>query len=262
MPRPPTKTVFVLVPGASQSPAHYGLLFHLLLTRGHPVYSAILPSTGSAKEEVTAAYDAAYVRDQMILPILDVEGHDVVLVMHSYSGVPGSAAAVGLGKKDREAMGKKTSVLGQIYIASLLIKGGDGGDIVTALGGSLPPHIAPDKAAGILTCDDPGPPLYGDVTPQEFQDAIVMSTLCPSYASWHSACPRASWDEEAFKGRIAFVRTLKDTGIPLEFQDMFIKGTGVDWIVKDMDTGHSPQLVQPEKICDMLVELAKGFEEL
>ncbi|KAI9643806.1 hypothetical protein NHQ30_007156 [Ciborinia camelliae] len=225
MPRPPTKTVFVLVPGASQSPAHYGLLFHLLLTRGHPVYSAILPSTGSAKEEVTAAYDAAYVRDQMILPILDVEGHDVVLVMHSYSGVPGSAAAVGLGKKDREAM-------------------------------------APDKAAGILTCDDPGPPLYGDVTPQEFQDAIVMSTLCPSYASWHSACPRASWDEEAFKGRIAFVRTLKDTGIPLEFQDMFIKGTGVDWIVKDMDTGHSPQLVQPEKICDMLVELAKGFEEL
>ncbi|KAG4031981.1 hypothetical protein MFRU_008g03310 [Monilinia fructicola] len=48
------------------------------------------------------------------------------------------------------------------------------------------------KAAGILTCDNPTPPLYGDVTPKESQDAIVMSILYPSYASWHSPCPRAS----------------------------------------------------------------------
>ncbi|KAA8564829.1 hypothetical protein EYC84_010600 [Monilinia fructicola] len=60
----------------------------------------------------------------MLLPILDTEQHNVVMIMHSYSGVPGSAAA--------------------IYIASLLIKGGDGGDIVAALGGQLLPHIAPD----------------------------------------------------------------------------------------------------------------------
>ncbi|KAJ8062302.1 hypothetical protein OCU04_008848 [Sclerotinia nivalis] len=237
MPRLPSKTVFVLVPGASQSPAHYGLLMHLLLTRGHPVYSAILPSTGPglAAKDVTAKDDAEYVREQMLLPILDTEGHDVVMIMHSYSGVPGSAAAYGLGKKDREAAGKSTSVLGQTYIASLLVKGGDGGDI---------------KPNGILTCDDPGPPLYSDVTPPLFQDAIVMSTLCPSYASWHSACPRASWDQEAFKGRIAFVRTLKDTGIPLEYQDLFLRGTGVDWMVRDVDTGYSPQLVEPEMICE------------
>ncbi|KAF7874179.1 hypothetical protein EAF04_002851 [Stromatinia cepivora] len=198
----------------------------------------------------------------MLLPILDTEGHDVVMIMHSYSGVPGSAAAYGLGKKDRKAAGKNTSVLGQIYIASLLMKGGDGGDIVTALGGSLPPHITPDKPNGILTCDDPGPSLYNDVTPPLFQDAIIMSTLCPSSASWHSAYPRASWDQEAFKGRIAFARTLKDTGIPLDYQDLFLRGTGVDWIVRDVDTGHSPQLVEAEMICELLVELVRGFEGL
>ncbi|TGO49072.1 hypothetical protein BOTNAR_0445g00020 [Botryotinia narcissicola] len=235
MPRPPSTPVFVLVPGASQSPAHYGLLMHLLLTRGHPVYSAILPSTGPGNaKNVTAQVDA--------------------------DGIPGSAAAYGLGKKDREAAGKKTSVLGQIYIAALLVKGGDGGNIVDALGGSLPPHITPDvRTSRILTCADPGPPLYSDVTPLLFQNAIVNSTLCPSYASWHSPCPRASWDQESFKGKIAFIRTLNDTGIPLHFQDMFMQNTGEEWIVRDMHTGHSPQLVQPERVCDVLIELARGF---
>jgi hypothetical protein len=83
MPRPASKTVFVLVPGASQSPAHYGYLLHLLLTRGHPVYSAILPSTGSNKN-TTVQDDADYVREQMLLPILDIEQHNVIMIMHSY----------------------------------------------------------------------------------------------------------------------------------------------------------------------------------
>jgi len=261
MPRPPSRTVFVIVPGASQSPAHYGYLLHLLLTRGYPAYSAILPSTGSNKN-VTTQDDADYIREHMLLPLLDTEQHDIIMVMHSYSGVPGSAAALGLGKAERAAQGKSTSVLGQIYIASLLIKGGDGGDILAALGGHLPPHMTANKPAGILTCDDPGPPLYGDVTPKDFQDVIVMSTLCPSYASWHSPVPRASWDSEDFKSRIAFVRTLKDIGIPLDIQNMVIEGTKVDWIIRDIDTGHSPQLVAPEKITDILLELAKGFEGL
>jgi hypothetical protein len=83
MPRPASKTVFVLVPGASQSPAHYGYLLHLLLTHGHPVYSAILPSTGSNKN-VTVQDDTDYVREQMLLPILDIEQHNVIMIMHSY----------------------------------------------------------------------------------------------------------------------------------------------------------------------------------
>jgi hypothetical protein len=43
---------------------------------------------------------------------------------------------------------------------------------------------------------------------------------------------------------------------------MIIKGTGEEWIVKDVDTGHSPNLSAPEKICDILEELGKKFESL
>lgn len=137
---PTLKPVFVLVPGASQSPAHYGYLQHLLMSHGFSVVSAMLPSVGS-RAPVTAEDDTEYVRSSMLLPVLDGEKHDVIIISSSYSGLPASAAAHGLGKAERAAQGKTTSVLGQIFIASILTKGGDGKDVVATFGGQLPPHI-------------------------------------------------------------------------------------------------------------------------
>lgn len=65
-----------------------------------------------------------------------------------------------------------------------------------------------------------------------------------------------------YKGRIAYIRTVKDVGIPLEVQNMMLKSTGVEWIEKDIDTGHSPQIVQPENLLDMFIELAELWEKL
>ncbi|KUJ16441.1 uncharacterized protein LY89DRAFT_782694 [Mollisia scopiformis] len=193
MPRPQSRPVFVIVPGGSQNPGHYGYLFHLLQSHGYPTLSALLPSTGTG-ENVSVQDDVDYVLKRMLLPILDTEKHDVILVTHSYSGLPGSAAAMGLSKADRAAKGKSTSILGQISIAAIITPGGDGKDVVDTFGGQLPPHLSTDEAAGLLTCEDPGPPLYGDVSPQVVQDAAVLSTMCPSLASFKTPCPRASWD--------------------------------------------------------------------
>jgi hypothetical protein len=65
-----------------------------------------------------------------------------------------------------------------------------------------------------------------------------------------------------YKGRIAYIRTVKDSGIPFEVQNMMIKGTGVEWIEKDIETGHSPQVVQPETLLEMFIELAEQWEKL
>jgi hypothetical protein len=92
----------------------------------------------------------AFIRDRMILPILELEERDVILVMHSYGGVPGSAAALGLGKKERTAQGKKAGVIGQIFYAAMLQKGGDGVDLFTAGGGSFPPFLRADVRLDVL----------------------------------------------------------------------------------------------------------------
>ena len=140
---PSQKPVFVLVPGASQSPAHYAYLQHLLLSEGYGVLSGLLPTVGTGAN-VTVEDDTEYIRSRMLLPVLDLENHNVIMISHSYSGIPASAAARGLGKTDRAAAGKATSVLGQIFIASVLARGGDGKDLVATFGGQLPPHIQVD----------------------------------------------------------------------------------------------------------------------
>jgi hypothetical protein len=141
----------VIVPGASQSPAHYGYLSHLLLQVGYPVFSALLPSVGTTGN-VTVDDDTSYVRNNMLIPVLDVEEHDVVMLMHSYSSVPGSAAAKGLGPAERKAQGKKTAVIGQVYLSALLPKGGGGNDIKGAFGGQFPPHIRPEVSISAFNC--------------------------------------------------------------------------------------------------------------
>ena len=140
---PSSKPVFVLVPGAALTPSHYAYLQHLLLGQGYGALSALLPTVG-ATSPVTAEDDAEYVRSRMLLPILDIEEHDVIMISHSYGGMPASAAARGLGKADRAAEGKTTSVLGQIFVASILPRGGDGMDIIATFNGQLPPHLQLD----------------------------------------------------------------------------------------------------------------------
>jgi hypothetical protein len=78
--------------------------------------------------------------------------------------------------------------------------------------------------------------------------------------SLNSPCPQASWGAEEYKGRVAFIRTLNDAAIPLQAQQMMLDGTGVNWIVKDIESGHCPQISQPQKLTEILVELARVFD--
>ena len=146
---PSPHPIIVLVPGAAQSPSHYAYLLHLLHHKGYGTLTALLPSTGS-NALITAQDDTDYIRSRMLLPVLDVEKHDVIMITHSYSGMPGTAAARDLGKTKRAQQGKTTSVLGQIFISALIPKGGDGKDITAMFGGQMPPHIVVDVRTAFL----------------------------------------------------------------------------------------------------------------
>jgi hypothetical protein len=115
--------------------------------------------------------------------------------------------------------------------------------------------------ANLLRCVDRIPPLYQDV-PTTLADAAAASALAQGMTSFVSPCPRATWQDDEYKGRVAYIRTLNDAAIPLPVQQNMLDGTGAKWIIKDIESGHSPQLSQPERLTGMLVELAKEFEVL
>lgn len=120
-----SKPTIALVPGAWHTPAHYEPLLEQLRKLGYATISQQLPSVGSEDpKSQSAANDADFVRRNVLLPELD-QGKDVIVLMHSYGGSPGSAAAKGLSKTERAAAGQKGGVIGLVYISAFLAGEGD-----------------------------------------------------------------------------------------------------------------------------------------
>lgn len=118
-----SKPTLILVPGSWHVPEHFEPMTKLLETHGYHVVGARLPSNRQTPPWGQTCLDDAAAVAARILTECDA-GNDIVLVMHSYGGVPGSSAAKGLLKKDREAHGLKGGIIGLIYIAALVLDEG------------------------------------------------------------------------------------------------------------------------------------------
>ena len=102
---------------------------------GYPTMSVTLPSVGSQEpKKIEVTTDVAFIREEMLLPLLE-DGKDVILVMHSYGGLPGGAAAKGLSKSERRSEGQPGGVIGLVFLAAFLAREGD--TLLSALGGEL-----------------------------------------------------------------------------------------------------------------------------
>src|SRR3954468_3926934 len=80
----------VFVPGAWHSPAHFSPVISYLTNLGYHSVSAALPSTGSGISLTSFEPDVEAIR-KAVLVELD-RGQNVVLVTHSYGGIPGASA--------------------------------------------------------------------------------------------------------------------------------------------------------------------------
>lgn len=139
--------VLVLVPGAFGTPEGFGKLLPYLTEAGITTQPGGYPSANPEDPtKATCAKDIAHLRDNVLLPILDQQQKDVVLLTHSYGGVVGGGASKGLDKKTRTADGHKTSVVGLIYVAGNITLEGE--SLMQAVGGAYPPFIKLNKVGG------------------------------------------------------------------------------------------------------------------
>lgn len=114
------KPTIVVVPGAWHSPSHYDELITRLHQAEFPTLCLALPTLNPQNpHEVNVAADSTFIREKMLLPLLEA-GKDIMLVMHSYGGVPGSCAAKGLSKGERSSQGHSAGISGIVYLAAIL----------------------------------------------------------------------------------------------------------------------------------------------
>lgn len=125
------KPTIVLVAGSW----HHGSVFNsvaaMLRAKAYPVQTVTLLSTGGPTS-TTVAEDAAHIQET-VLNALVAQGKEVVLVLHSYAGVPGSDSVRGLAQKDLGPQGKPGGVIALVYIAAFMLPAGQ--SIDSFLGG-------------------------------------------------------------------------------------------------------------------------------
>jgi hypothetical protein len=124
-----TKPTFIAFPGAFHPHESLEPLVSKLKEAGYPVQSATLSTVGNSRTGICDDIDRMR---GMMIPLCD-EGKDVVLVMHSFAGIPGSSAVERLSKTERAAKGLPGGVIGLIYLAAFLSP--EGTTLLEASGG-------------------------------------------------------------------------------------------------------------------------------
>ena len=90
-----------------------------LLTHDYLSVGVSLPSVGAVPAVNDVTEDIFAIREAVAKLIEQRE--EVIVVLHSYGGIPGSQALEGLGKKERERTGEVGGVVRLVYIASYVL---------------------------------------------------------------------------------------------------------------------------------------------
>jgi surfactin synthase thioesterase subunit len=133
------KPYIVLVPGSFAPAKLYTIFVEKLKAAGYTnVESLDLPSVGrrEGKPAATMAEDAEHI-NSVAKKLIDA-GNDVLLVSHSYGGVPATESLRGLNKKEKG----KNGVIGLLYVTSIVPEVGQGGG--STMGEGLPDYLSGD----------------------------------------------------------------------------------------------------------------------
>jgi pimeloyl-ACP methyl ester carboxylesterase len=116
------KPTIVIVPGSFSPASFYADLVDVLRSQGYDAMAETLQSSARSplRQEKAATMEEDAEQFHAIAEKLADQGKDVVLVTHSYGGIPGTECSKGLSKKERKAAGKSGGISQIIYVTSLV----------------------------------------------------------------------------------------------------------------------------------------------
>ncbi|KAJ5286739.1 hypothetical protein N7478_002425 [Penicillium angulare] len=229
-------TTIVLVPGAWLTPSFYDPFALALKTAGYDVRYASYPSLDPKDPSATDCEADAKVIAGTLRSIVEDEGKEVLLFQHSYAGMPGAAAAVGLARSQREKEGKLGGIIGLLFIGPFVVP--ESLSCAGLQGGNLPPWILLDKpSTGLNVPEDPINNFAADVDPA-LARSLEADIKPHSTLAFTSPQPHPAWADEEFRGRLGFIVTTEDRAVPKEAQYGMMAATQQQWIIKEIDSSH------------------------
>ncbi|PLB52223.1 alpha/beta-hydrolase [Aspergillus steynii IBT 23096] len=250
--------VIVIFPGAFGTPEGFDKLSPYLTKAGYATHPGAYPSCNPADPaEASSSQDIAFVRDNVLLTLLNEQGKDVVIIAHSYGGVVAGGAARELSKETRKAQGHSTGVVGLIYVVANITL--DGESLFTAVGGAYPPFIKVDKPFKGLALIEPAMDILYNDCDRALEPELATLMQPHALRAFETPATAPAWAESAFDGRRAYVRTLDDCCNPLPLQNIWLEKSKVEWDVVDFKTGHMPFFSQPQALAEQITKFIDGF---
>ncbi|KAL2811561.1 alpha/beta-hydrolase [Aspergillus granulosus] len=240
----------VFIPGAWHSPEYYGAVRSLLEAKGYPTVGVDLPSVGG---HATMKDDAAAIR--AVTEKLAAQGTKIVLVMHSYGGIPGSESASALGWKQRQAAGEPGGIVALVYIAAYMLE--EGGSIMSFAKDGQMPHWLTVKD-GLIYYDESEaiPNMYGDFAP-EHEPEVWASKLKPhAGASWTEGVTYVAYRDIA----TTYLLCMNDRSLPVDMQKQFVAAAEGRITVQSCDSAHSPMITIPELVEETIIRAAEAVD--
>jgi pimeloyl-ACP methyl ester carboxylesterase len=230
-----THPTLLFVHGAWHGPWCWEPVRKLLEERGWTTVAVDLPTVHAPdKAKLGMAADADAVR-----AAIDAIQGDVVVVAHSYGGVPTTQGA-GAG-----------NVVHIVFISAFVL---DSGESLFAAAGGVQPDWwnVKDGLAAAGTSERPAQALFYADLPQAEADAAAARLTTQSERAYHDEITATSW-----RGRsTTFVITEHDAIFPPEAQEALAARAGASTV--RLATSHSPFLSQPAAVADIIDRAARS----
>lgn len=139
------RPAILIVHGSWHRPCHYELLTRRLEGIGFTVVCPALPSIGKGRLGKTWQDDVLCIRD-VAVRLFD-KNKQVLLLGHSYGGIPASAATEGLTRPERAAAGLPGGFCHVVYMSAFVLPA-RGLSLLSAIGGSFPDWMEHDEIGG------------------------------------------------------------------------------------------------------------------
>ncbi|PYH94693.1 alpha/beta-hydrolase [Aspergillus ellipticus CBS 707.79] len=233
-----SKPTLIFCPGAWYPPTAFDPLIAKFPT--YTTHTVAFPSIQQATTVQDLQPDITTIRT--LVEQESNAGNDVIVISHSWSGLPVNSALEGLSKPERQSSGQPGGVTKLVFISAFIPEVGE--SLIGAFGGVAPDWYLRDEPNGTVSAKDPYTLFFHDSPEGEYW----AQTLRP-----HAWATKNSPATDAAYVRIpaAYLMCENDRAIPLFVQELMVekarqKGAQIE--TETVKTGHSPWLVDPEPV--------------
>ena len=121
MAAPTSKPTILLIPGGWHPASSYSSIASRLSSLCYPIVILQNPSLNSSSRGL--ADDVSCVRSAL-QTLIDAEGKDVIVISHSYGGLPAIVGMTGYGKCNQSGSREKGGVVGTLFMAASIVPAG------------------------------------------------------------------------------------------------------------------------------------------